>query len=226
MPIPIIKQLIFYNKKETNIHLSRTCRDLNCLSTRKFIKIKHMYKKIRPHIVLFTVAILLFSLYSCQSIPKRASVISNFNATRYMGSWYEIARIDFKFEKNLNNTTAHYSLKDNGDIKVINSGFNYVKNEWKKSEGNAKFRGDKDKGALKVSFFGPFYSGYNIYALDNDYKYALIGGKNYDYLWILSREKTIPNIIKEKYLKIAKEIGYDVNDLLWVEHDKNNPNVK
>ncbi len=185
-----------------------------------------MSKKIFYQIAKLLGIACLFATFSCRSIPKGASVVSDFDANKYAGTWYEIARIDFKYERNLNNTAAQYSLKDNGDIKVVNSGYNYVKDKWKKREGNAKFREEKTKGALKVSFFGPFYSGYNIFALDKDYKYALIGGKNYDYLWILSREKTIPNSIKEQYLKIATNIGYDVNDLIWIDHDKENPYVK
>ena len=73
---------------------------------------------------------------------------------------------------------------------------------------------------LKVSFFGPFYSGYNVLAIDDEYKYALIAGESTKYLWILSREVNIPEEIKNKYLKIAKEIGYNTDDLVWVEHDK------
>ena len=103
---------------------------------------------------------------------------------------------------------------------VLNSGYNFVKKKWSKADGLAKFRGDKIVAALKVSFFGPFYSGYNVVALDENYQYALIAGKNLDYLWILSRTKTIPEDIKTKYLKIAEEIGYDTSKLIWVKHDK------
>src|SRR5690625_7473965 len=116
---------------------------------------------------------------------------------------------------------AQYSLDDNGNVIVLNSGYNYVKKEWTSAEGKAKFRGEKNIGALKVSFFGPFYSGYNVVALDQNYQYALIAGKNLDYLWILSRTKSIPEDIKTKYLKIAKEIGYNTSKLIWVTHDKN-----
>lgn len=173
-------------------------------------------------------AILSFSItfISCQSIPKGATVVQNFDVKKYTGTWYEIARIDFKQERNLNSTVAQYTLKNNVDIKVENSGYNYVKEEWKDAVGNAKFRGSTTEGALKVSFFGPFYSGYNVFAVDKDYKYALVGGKNYDYLWILSREKSIPEDVKQKYLKIATDFGYDVNDLIWIEHNMNNPFVK
>ena len=73
---------------------------------------------------------------------------------------------------------------------------------------------------LKVSFFGPFYGGYNVIAIDSEYKYALIAGSSLKYLWFLSREVSMPDEIKNKYLKMAKEIGYTTADLIWVEHNK------
>lgn len=162
-------------------------------------------------------------LNSCASIPKKAKPVRNFDINRYLGSWYEIARFDYRFEKNLSNVAAQYSLDVKGNVKVINSGYNFKTNEWKSVEGIAKFRDDKNTAALKVSFFGPFYSGYNVIALDKDYQYALVAGKNLDYLWILSREKTIPQGVKQNYLKTAEEAGYDTSRLIWVNHDKNNP---
>ncbi len=159
-------------------------------------------------------------LFACASIPKSAKAVSPFEKERYLGLWYEIARKDFKFERNLNNTTAEYSLNDDGSIKVLNRGYNTEKNEWTQAIGKAKFVGEEDLAQLKVSFFGPFYSGYNVIALDEDYCYALVAGKNLDLLWILSREKTIPVDIKDKYIQIAKEIGYDTSDLIWVDHDR------
>jgi apolipoprotein D and lipocalin family protein len=163
-----------------------------------------------------------FMIYSCSTIPKGAVPVQSFDKTKYLGKWYEIARLDFKFEKNLNNTTAAYTLNDNGTIKVDNRGFNYKKNKWEQAIGKAKFVNKENVAMLKVSFFGPFYSGYNVIALDEDYKYALVAGKNLKYLWILSRETTIPERIKQKYLKIAEAIGYSTSNLLWVKHDKSN----
>lgn len=160
-------------------------------------------------------------LNSCASIPKNAKPVDNFDINRYLGTWYEVARFDFRFEKDLENTSAQYGLDKNGNVTVLNSGHNFVKEKWSKADGLAKFRGDKTVAALKVSFFGPFYSGYNVVALDENYQYALIAGKNLDYLWILSRTKSIPEEIKTKYLKIAEEIGYDTSKLIWVNHDKN-----
>jgi len=147
-------------------------------------------------------------------------VVGSFEKEKYLGKWYEIARYDFFFEKNLNNTTAEYALRKDGKISVLNRGYNYVTKKWSEAKGKAKFRGADTKGELEVSFFGPFYAAYNIIAIDRDYKYALVAGKSLKYLWILSREKTIPSEVKENYLSIAKSLGYDTNKLIWVEHDK------
>ncbi|MBT28401.1 MAG: hypothetical protein CMO01_01990 [Thalassobius sp.] len=167
------------------------------------------------------ISLILLSIVfnSCKTIPEGASPVSSFEVNKYLGKWYEIARMDFKFERNLNNTTAEYSFNEDSTIKVINRGYNYVEEEWDEAIGKAKFSDDADIAALKVSFFGPFYAPYNVIALDKEYKYALVAGKNLDYLWILSREKTIPDQIKEKYLNKAKEIGYNIDELVWVEHD-------
>lgn len=162
-------------------------------------------------------------LNSCSTIPENAKPIDNFEVARYLGSWYEIARFDFRFEKDLDNTMAQYSLDDDGNVVVLNSGYNYVKDKWTSAVGVAKFRGDENVAALKVSFFGPFYAGYNVIALDEEYKYALVAGQDLKFLWILSREKSIPENIKEEYLKIAKDVGYDLSNLIWVKHDKNSP---
>jgi len=159
-------------------------------------------------------------IVSCTSIPKGAVAVKPFDVNKYLGKWYEIARMDFRFERNLNNTTANYSLNENGSIKVDNQGYNYVKKEWAQAIGKAKPAGQSDEARLKVSFFGPFYSGYNVIALDKDYQYALIAGENLKYLWILSRETSVPDEVKSSYLKIAQDLGYDISALIWVEHDK------
>src|SRR5690606_23505447 len=116
-------------------------------------------------------------LNSCASIPRNAKAVKNFNIDKYLGTWYEIARFDFRFEKNLDNVSAQYSLDKKGNVIVLNSGYNYKKEEWKKADGLAKFRGNTNVAKLKVSFFGPFYSGYNVIAIDENYQYALVAGK-------------------------------------------------
>jgi len=161
----------------------------------------------------------MMAMFSCSTIPKNAKAITSFDKEKYLGKWYEIARFDFKFERGLNNTSAEYSLNKDGSIKVVNQGYNYEEKKWVKAIGKAKFVGNDEVAMLKVSFFGPFYSGYNVIALDKDYKYALIAGKNLNYLWILSRETTISESIKNQYLKIAEEIGFKIGNLLWIEHN-------
>jgi apolipoprotein D and lipocalin family protein len=166
------------------------------------------------------IGIIMTGLFACATIPKGAVAVKPFFKEKYLGKWYEIARLDFKFERDLNNTTAEYSLNDNGTIKVYNRGYNTKKEVWDQATGKAKFAGDENTAMLKVSFFGPFYSGYNVIAIDDEYKYALISGNSLKYLWILSRETSIPDEIKEKYLKLAKGIGFNTTELLWVKHDK------
>ena len=168
-------------------------------------------------LIVFTIII---GLYSCATIPKNAKAVNSFDKEKYLGKWYEIARFDFKFEKNLDNTTAEYSLNENGSVKVENNGYNTIKNEWKQAIGKAKFVGDDKTAMLKDSFFGPFYSGYNVIAIDENYKYALIAGANLNYLWILSRETNIPENIKAEYLTLAESIGFETSNLLWINHDK------
>ena len=164
----------------------------------------------------------LISLLSCSTIPEGATPVSPFDREKYLGRWYEIARLDFKYERNLDNVTADYSLNENGTIRVVNRGYDTVKKKWVDAKGKAKFRGDENVGKLKVSFFGPFYSGYNVIALDSAYRYALVAGKNLKYLWILSRDTRIPEEIRNNYLRIARGIGYDTAALIWVKHDRKN----
>lgn len=167
---------------------------------------------------LISLAGVVVLLGSCVSIPKGAKPFTPFNKDKYLGNWYEIARFDFKHERNLNNVSANYSINPDGSIKVDNKGYNYLSKEWKQSIGTAKFVKNENVGRLKVSFFKPFYAGYNVIEIDNDYKYALVMGNNLNYIWILSREKSIPEEIKQKYIAKAKSIGYDTDKFVWVEH--------
>jgi len=178
------------------------------------MKAKHLIPK------SLAVIIGLFSFNSCVSIPNGATAVTPFDSDKYLGKWYEIARMDFKFERNLNQTTANYSLNADGSIKVLNRGYNYITGKWSEASGKAKFASETNVARLKVSFFGPFYSGYNVIALDREYKYALIAGNNLNYLWILARTKTIPEDVKQNYIKLAAELGFNVKALIWVEQGK------
>lgn len=174
-------------------------------------------KQIKFKSILLIISIMSI-INSCVTIPKGVTAVKQFDAQKYLGTWYEIARMDFRFERDLNNVTATYSLNKNGSINVVNQGFNYKQNKWKQAIGKAKFVKSSDVAMLKVSFFGPFYAGYNVVSLDNDYKYALIIGDNLKYVWILSRETIIPKEIKDKYLKILDNLGCKTASLVWTEH--------
>lgn len=158
-------------------------------------------------------------LICCSNIPKGVEAVSPFNKTKYLGKWYEIARFDVNFERGIDQTTAEYSLKPNGSIRVVNRGYNNEKGKWTEAVGKAKFAGSDTIAMLKVSFFGPFYGAYNVIALDDDYQYALVSGGSPKYLWILSREKTIPETVKQQYLAIAEKAGFDTSKLLWINQE-------
>ncbi len=160
----------------------------------------------------------LFSLFGCTSSPENIEVVQDFNLNSYLNTWYEVARLDHSFERNLIDVTANYTLNNDGTVRVENNGYNTKKEKESNIVGKARFRGLETEGALEVSFFGPFYGDYNIIALDENYQYALVCGSSHKYLWILSRTPTIPDDVKMEYIAIAKELGYDVDALLWVEH--------
>lgn len=180
-----------------------------------------MKNEVLKTLLVCLVLVVAILLTSCSTIPKGLSPVQHFNTEKYLGKWYEIARYDFMFEKNMSNVTAIYSMNSNGTIRVENNGFDMKKQEWKQKIGKAKYFDAKDVGALKVSFFGPFYSSYTIIALDPDYNYALVAGANKKLLWILSRTPTIPNNVKMHYLEIAEDADYDTKGLVWTIQDKN-----
>lgn len=160
----------------------------------------------------------MIALKCRRTIPKGVNAIKPFDIAKYLGKWYEIARLDFHFEKNLDYATAEYSPNEDGTIKVVNRGYNYKKQEQVESIGKAVFAGDMDEAKLKVSFWGPFYSGYNVISIDNKYKYALVAGRNRNYLWLLSREKEVPQKIIQSYLQEARSLGFDTSKLVWTSY--------
>lgn len=153
-------------------------------------------------------------------IPKGVEAVKPFDINKYMGKWYEIARMDYIFEKNLSNCTAEYTMDENEEIHVVNRGYNYKKNRMEESEGKAQFVDSPDEARLKVSFWGPFYSAYNVIAIDKDYKNALVAGKDFKHLWLLSRESTMPEETIEYFLQQAESFGYDTSKLIWVDQNE------
>lgn len=149
-------------------------------------------------------------------VPENLQPVTGFDVNRYAGTWYELARIDHRFEKGLVHVTAQYSLNPDGTVKVVNRGFSPAKNEWKEASGKARFLGDPRTAALKVSFFGPFYGGYNVVRLSDDYQTALVIGNTRDYFWLLSRQKTMPEAQKRALLAEAARLGVDLNKVIDV----------
>jgi apolipoprotein D and lipocalin family protein len=163
---------------------------------------------------------LLIAFSSFINKDKYVEVVKPFDQKKYLGKWFEIARLDYVWEKNLDNVTATYSVRDDGKILVDNKGYNFKKEKWEESIGKARPVDEINEGRLEVSFFGPFYAAYNVVELSHDYKYALVVGKGTEYLWILSREKTIPHDVKDQFLKKAVSLQIDTTKLVWVNHNK------
>lgn len=159
--------------------------------------------------------LLLLALASCTGIPKGATPVTGFELDRYLGQWYEIARLDHRFERGLSHVSAEYSLRDDGDVRVVNRGYDARRGEWREAVGRARFVESPDIGRLKVSFFGPFYGGYNILVLDPGYRYALVSGPNHDYLWILARTPTLAPATIAGLLETASALGFDTGALIW-----------
>ncbi|MCX7108073.1 MAG: lipocalin family protein [Methylococcales bacterium] len=159
-------------------------------------------------------------LFGCTGIPEGIKAVDGFEVNRYLGTWYEIARLDHRFERGLNKISATYSLRPDGGVKVINKGWNEAKGKWEEAEGKAYFIDQPDQGRLKVSFFGPFYGGYNIFDLDKkDYSYAMISGPDKSYFWILSRTKQLPKATLESLIQEAKLAGFETDKLIFVNQD-------
>lgn len=165
----------------------------------------------------YILALLLLFLNACTGIPDGVSVVDDFQLQRYLGKWYEIARLDHRFERGLSEVTAEYSLRDDGGVKVLNSGYDPQKQKRVSAEGKAYFIDTPEQGRLKVSFFGPFYASYNIIALDKEnYSYAMIAGPDFDYFWILSRTPQMETAVLNNLLIQAKRLGFDTEQLIYV----------
>ncbi|MGO1617202.1 MAG: lipocalin family protein [Oceanisphaera sp.] len=157
-------------------------------------------------------------LTACTGLPDAVTPVKNFDSERYLGTWYEIARLDHSFEQGLAQVTAEYQQGDEGEIRVINRGIVQQTQEQKKAVGKAYFVNDEQEAHLKVSFFGPFYSSYAVFELDEDYRYAFVSGYNHDYLWLLAREPEVSPALKAQFVEQAQQLGFATDQLIWVNH--------
>lgn len=180
----------------------------------------HHRKKKRGYtltvILIIAMLVIVFTvLYSCSATSTVDNTsVERLDLNKYLGKWYEVARFNHSFERDMQQCTATYTLQEDGTIKVTNVG--QKNGKWKTSIGKAKIT--DEPGVLRVSFFGPFYSDYRILMLAPDYSYALVGGSDDSYLWILSRTQQLKEDILEKIVAEAHARGYDTEKLIWVEH--------
>lgn len=175
-----------------------------------------MENNIRTNMVgICLIIIASFFTISCMAQKTDNTPVGEFNLQRYLGNWYEIARMNHSFEKGISHAQANYTLQGDGSILVVNSGIK--KGKVKVSQGKAKLT--DTVGVLRVSFFGPFYSDYRVLMVDPDYQYALVGSRKDKYLWILSRTPVLSDTVLCEILREAGDRGYRTDGLIWVEHD-------
>jgi apolipoprotein D and lipocalin family protein len=159
-------------------------------------------------------------LAACAQIPDGVQAVQGFDSDRYLGTWYEIARLDHRFERGLEDVSATYSARADGGIDVLNRGYDVARGEWREIRGRAKFAGPPDTASLGVSFFGPFYGGYNVVDLDPGYQIALVAGPSRSYLWILARRPDPPREEVERLVRRAAELGFNTQSLVHVPHGR------
>ncbi|WP_166268920.1 lipocalin family protein [Marinobacter caseinilyticus] len=170
---------------------------------------------------LLTSVIVVLLLTSCVRVPDGVQPVRGFEAEKYLGKWYEIARLDHSFEAGLSQVTAEYSRRDDGGLRVINRGYSEEDQAWSEAEGRAYFVDSSDVGYLKVSFFGPFYGAYVVFGLDqNGYEYAFVSGPDTSYLWLLARAPEVSETVMAEFLDRTRTLGFDTDALIYVDHKK------
>ena len=159
----------------------------------------------------------LIVFVGCTGTPEGVRPVEDFDLNKYLGKWYEIARLDHRFERGLEQVSAEYTLRDDGGVRVVNKGYKTDAGEWTEIEGKAYFVGPEDVGHLKVSFFGPFYASYVVFELDEeDYQYAFVSGNNTSYLWLLSRTPEVSDELLAHFRARAEKLGFDTDALIYV----------
>jgi apolipoprotein D and lipocalin family protein len=165
-------------------------------------------------------ALVCLMISGCLGMPKKVTPVQAFDLDRYLGKWYEIARLDHSFERGLEKVTAEYSLREDGGVNVRNRGFSPADNEWREADGKAYFVNSSEEGYLKVSFFGPFYGSYVVFELDREgYQYAFVSGPDLSYLWLLSRTAEVPEAVMDEFISKSKALGFDTGQLILVKQN-------
>jgi apolipoprotein D and lipocalin family protein len=163
--------------------------------------------------------VLVLFLTGCMGIPENVRPVDGFRLEKYLGQWYEIARLDHSFERGLSRVKADYSLREDGGVRVLNRGYSEKEKSWKEAEGKAYFVQRLDQGYLKVSFFGPFYGSYVVFELDQEnYQYALVSGPDQSYLWMLARSPDMNKELRDRLVAAAAKRGFDTSKLIFVDH--------
>ncbi|CAA0111239.1 Outer membrane lipoprotein Blc [BD1-7 clade bacterium] len=172
-------------------------------------------------------------LTACTGIPKGVEPVKDFSLPLYLGTWYEIARLDHSFERGMSHVTAEYSMRDDGGVRVINRGYLDKQQRWKEAEGKAYFVNNNDTGYLKVSFFGPFYGAYVVFDLEpqivtstadqKPYQLSYVSGPDTSYLWLLSRTPEVDDNVIEAFKQRAASLGFDANKLIRVDQSLPKP---
>lgn len=160
----------------------------------------------------FFLSIAVCLLASCGKLTVDNTPVASIELDRYLGTWYEIARFDHRFERGLTQPQAEYSLREDGKISVVNTGIK----DGKEKRSTAVAKTTDTPALLRVSFFRPFYGDYRVLLLDEDYQYALVGGSSDDFLWILARQPQLDEETKSLILAEAQRRGYDIGKLLWM----------
>jgi len=159
----------------------------------------------------------LLILTACAGSSVNAVAVTGFDSEKYLGTWYEVARLDHSFERDLSHVSATYTRREDGKITVLNQGYKASSQKTKTAIGKAKFAAESTTGHLQVSFFGPFYGDYIIFDLDKTaYSRAYISGGTDNYLWLLSRTPTVTESVRQDFITKSEALGHDTGDLIWV----------
>jgi apolipoprotein D and lipocalin family protein len=176
------------------------------------------WRRALQSVVAYASFVLAMLFGGCASVPQGLEPVGDFKANRYLGTWYEIARLDHSFERGLSKVTAEYSKRDDGRIQVVNRGYDAQRGNWREARGVARFVGPSDVASLEVTFFWPFSGGYHVIVLDREgYSYAMVTSSSRSYLWILARQKHLDAAVQTDLLAKAKAWGFRTEDLIFVE---------